>query len=248
MKITGNTILITGGGSGIGLALAEAFVGAGNEVIICGRRESKLQEAQEAMPDIHVKRCDLSVAEERAALFEWTSSYFPQVNVLVNNAGIQRTIDFTKGTEQLFAGENEVETNLVAPIQLSAYFIPVLLEKEESAIVNVSSGLGFVPIAAMPVYCATKAAVHSFSASIRHQLRNTPIKVFEVIPPTVDTELNQEGRAARGQPHMGMPPAPVAQATLDGMENDLFEITVGESGGLASAWNFTEMFQNMNRW
>jgi len=248
MKINGNTILITGGATGIGLAMTETFVNAGNEVIICGRREEKLQEAQELLPPIHARQCDVSKSDEREALFEWITGDFSNLNILINNAGIQRRIDFTRGTEQLLAGENEVEINLVAPIQLSAQFIPFLAEKEEAAIVNVSSGLGFVPLAFMPVYCATKAAVHSFTYSLRHQLRNTTIKVFEVIPPTVDTELDKGERAKwGGLAYMGIPASEVAQATLSGMENDQFEIAVGQAENLASTWEFTQAFQNMNR-
>lgn len=194
MKVKGNTILITGGATGIGFSLAEAFVNAGNEVIICGRRENKLKEAKDKLPQIHTKRCDLSKGEERKLLYDWVISNFKNINMLVNNAGIQRMIDLKKGTQDLLDGEDEIEVNLKAYIHLSAYFIPLFLKRKEAAIVNISSGLAFIPIAIMPVYCATKAAVHSFSLSLRHQLKNTPIKVFEIIPPTVDTELDRGAR------------------------------------------------------
>lgn len=250
MKTTGNTILITGGGTGIGLAMTEAFVGAGNNVIICGRREQKLQEAKELLPDIHIKQCDVSKSEERDALYNWIKDNFNNLNILINNAGIQRMINLTQGNAELLDGEDEIDINFKAPVQLSALFVPLLAERDEAAIINISSGLGFVPIAFMPVYCATKAALHSFTVSLRHQLRNSSIKVFEVIPPTVDTELDKGARDKRGQADHGIPPTDVAIALLQGMENDEFEICVGRAQGLkaGSRENFEEIFNNMNRY
>lgn len=232
MKINGNTILITGGATGIGFELAQAFVKEGNDVIICGRRENKLKDAKSKLPQIHTRVCDLSKEKEREALYNWVKSDFRDINVLVNNAGIQRMIDFKKGISELSAGEDEIDINLKAPIHLSACFIPDLLKQKESAIINVSSGLGFVPIAFMPVYCATKAAIHSFSLSLRHQLRDTSIKVFEVIPPTVDTELDKGARDRRGQKDKGIPPVEVARATLKGLEKNEYEIAIGMAQNL----------------
>ncbi|VVB89359.1 L-rhamnose 1-dehydrogenase (NADP(+)) [uncultured archaeon] len=232
MKINDNTILITGGATGIGFALAEAFVKEGNEVIICGRRENKLEEAKSKLPQIHTRVCDLTKDKEREALYNWVKTDFKDINVLVNNAGIQRMVDFKKGISSLTEGENEIDINLTAPIHLSAYFIPLLLKQKESAIINVSSGLGFIPMAIMPVYCATKAAMHSFSLSIRHQLRDTSIKVFEVIPPMVDTELDKGARDERGQVDKGIPPAEVAKATLKGLEKNEYEIAIGMAQNL----------------
>lgn len=250
MKTNGNTVLITGGATGIGFSLAESFVKSGNEVIICGRRVNKLEEAKIKLPQIHTKKCDLSNEEERKQLYEWASSNFKNINILVNNAGIQRMIDFKKGTQDLFAGEDEIEINLKAYINMSAYFIPTLMKQKEAAIINISSGLGFIPLAIVPVYCATKAAIHSFSLSLRHQLKDTSVKVFEVIPPTVDTDLDKGARAQRGQKDRGIPPAEVAKATIDGLEKDEYEIAVGMAQNLRmSARNNPEqMFQNINRW
>jgi uncharacterized oxidoreductase len=245
MKTKNNTILITGGATGIGLALAEVFLREGNQVVICGRRKEKLLEVQGKFPDMAIKVCDVANAKDRQALFEWATDKFPNLNVLVNNAGIQRQIDLTKGPEDLLSGEDEIAINFDAPIQLSALFIPHLTKQEEAAIVNVSSGLGFVPLTMMPVYCATKAGLHSFSLSLRHQLRKTPVKVFELIPPTVDTELDH-GR--RGQGYRGIPASEVAEATLVGLAKDEFEITVGQSQGLRSAISpeAEQIFQRMN--
>jgi uncharacterized oxidoreductase len=250
MKSGGNTILITGGATGIGFSLAEAFVNAGNEVLICGRREEKLKEAKNKLPQIHTKRCDLSRDEERKLLYEWVSSHFKDINILVNNAGIQRMIDFKKGTEELFDGEDEIEINFKTYVHLAAYFTPLLMKQKEAAIINISSGLGFIPLAIMPVYCATKAAIHSFSLSLRHQLKTTSVKVFEVIPPTVDTELDKGARAKRGQTDRGISPTEVAKATIDGLEKDEYEIAVGMAQNLrmGARTNPDQLFQTMNRW
>ena len=249
MKTTGNTILITGGATGIGFSLAEAFVKAGNEVAICGRREDKLKEAKRKLPQLHITVCDLSKESKRKFLYEWVCSNFSDINILVNNAGIQRMIDFKRGVNELYFGEDEIEVNLKACIHLSALFTPLFLQKEEAAIVNVSSGLGFVPIAIMPVYCATKAAVHSFTMSLRHQLRDTSVKVFEVIPPIVDTELDKGARGHRGQEDRGIPPVEVAKATMKALESNQYEIPVGMAENLRTGarTNPEQLFQNMNQ-
>jgi uncharacterized oxidoreductase len=250
MKTKGNTILITGGATGIGFALAETLVNSGNEVIICGRREAKLKEAKQKLPQIQTKVCDVSAEKEREALFIWVKDNYPDLNVLINNAGIQRMVNLKKGTKELCDGENEIETNIVAPIFLSAYFIPWFLKKKEAAIINVSSGLGFVPIAAMPVYCATKAAVHSFSVSLRHQLKETSIKVFEIVPPAVDTELGRGTTSDESQEYRGIPPSVVAEATIKALAKNKYEIIVGEAKGLVEGarTNPEETFQNINQW
>ena len=249
MKTTGNTILITGGATGIGFSLAETFVKAGNEVVICGRREDKLKEAKRKLPQLHITVCDLSKESKRKFLYEWICSNFSDINILVNNAGIQRMIDFKRGVNELYFGEDEIEVNLKACIHLSALFTPLFLQKEEAAIVNVSSGLGFVPIAIMPVYCATKAAVHSFTMSLRHQLRDTSVKVFEVIPPIVDTELDKGARGHRGQEDRGIPPVEVAKATMKALESNQYEIPVGMAENLRTGarTNPEQLFQNMNQ-
>ena len=228
MNLSNNTILITGGGSGIGLALAERFIKAGSEVIICGRREAKLKEAKEKFPSIHTYVCDVANKSQREELCKWAVSNFPKLNILINNAGIQRQNNFLKGADMASASE-EIETNLVSTIHLSALFIPHLLRKPDSSIINVSSGLGFIPIARMPVYCATKAAIHSFTLSLRHQLKSTSIKVYEIIPPTVDTELDH---GTRPQSFRGMPLNEFADEAMKGLESDNIEVTVGMSKGL----------------
>jgi len=229
MHITGNTILITGGATGIGFALAKVFLQRGNEVLICGRREDKLTEASKKLPKLHTIRCDVADAEGRKRLLDWVMTNFKSLNILVNNAGIQREVDFKKGTVDLMSGENEIEINLQAPVHLSALFIPYLMKQKEAAIVNISSGLAFVPIAIMPVYCATKAAIHSFSLSLRHQLKDTSIEVFEIIPSTTDTELDRGARDKRGQADRGVKPEVVAAAAVDAMEKGNYEAAIGQA-------------------
>ncbi len=248
MQTSNNTILITGGGTGIGFCLAEEFVKAGNAVIICGRREEKLREAKAKLPQLHTKSCDVSSPRDREELFNWTLSNFEGINVLVNNAGVQRMIDLKEGVAGLAKHENEIEINFTSAIQLSAYFIPVFMHRKEAAIINVSSGLAFVPLAAMPIYCATKAALHSLSISLRHQLKSTSIKVFEVIPPTVDTELDRGTRAQRSMTYRGIPPSEVATATMKALADNQYECAVGQAEALvaASRGNFDEQFNRMN--
>lgn len=232
MKTIGQTVLITGGATGIGFALAQAFVKAGNRVIICGRREHKLQEAKLKLPQVETKTCDVSNPQDRQDLFQWTVSKFKDLTVLINNAGIQRQIDFKQGTFDLLNREDEIAPNFEAPVQLSALFIPHLLKHQEAALVNVTSGLAFTPLSVVPIYCATKAALHSFTLSLRHQLSDTSIKVFEVAPPIVDTELDKGAREERQQEDRGIAPEEVAKAVLEGLIDDQFEIVIGMANNL----------------
>jgi uncharacterized oxidoreductase len=231
MKGSGNTILITGGATGIGLALAEALLRSDNEVLICGRRRQKLQAARKKLPDLHVRVCDVTKSRSRFAVVEWATNRFESLNVLVNNAGIQRSVDFTRGQKDIPQAEAEVAVNLTAPIQLSALLIPHLRRQKQAAIVNISSGLAFTPLAAVPVYCATKAAIHSLSLSMRYQLRNTPIRVFEIAPPIVATEL--AGRRRRSEdPGSSMSAEEVARGILAALERDSYEVALGAAAHL----------------
>jgi uncharacterized oxidoreductase len=250
MKGNGNTILITGGATGIGFALAEAFVKAGNKVLICGRREAKLEEAKEKLPQIQTRQCDLSRKEDRESFCDWVRDNHKDLNILVNNAGIQRTINLKKGATELLAGEDEVQTNLIASIHLSAYFAPLLLKKKQAAIMNVSSGLGFIPIAAMPIYCATKAGIHMFTISLRHQLKGTTVKVFEIVPPAVDTDLGKDTTDSSEQEYKGISPSEVAAETLKALKNDEYEVVIGEAKNLVegSRKDFEKTFEELNSW
>jgi uncharacterized oxidoreductase len=237
LDVRGNTVLITGGTTGIGFALAESFVNAGSAVIVCGRRKSKLQLAKHRLQALHIRQCDVSAESERRSLLRWTAKRFPSLNILVNNAGIQRQMDFTSPAvaRPLSSKDDEVTINLAAQIRLCALFTPTLLKRKKAAIINISSGLAFVPIAAMPVYCATKAAIHSFTISLRHQLRDTRVRVFEAAPPTTDTELDASFAGPREQAYRGITPKEVAAAIIEGVKADRQEILVGEAQALYEA-------------
>ncbi len=249
MKIANNTILITGGATGIGFALAEQFLAANNKVIICGRREDALQAAKQKLPALEIRVSDISDVDQRKSLIEWTTERFPNLNVLINNAGIEREVR-VKNTDLAddFLNENEIETNLTAPIHLTFLFLPHLLKQREAAVVNVSSGLGFVPIAVMPVYCATKAALQSFSKSLRYQLKDTNVKVFDVAPPLVETELH-ENVGAKGSQPKGILPEEVAKETLKAIRQDDFEIAIGLARVLRIASRIApnQMFKIINK-
>lgn len=235
MNLTGNTILITGGATGIGLALAESLSALENTVIICGRREDRLLEARAKNPKLYTRVCDVSDRSQQRLLYEWVTSEFPEINMLINNAGIQRDLDLTKGIDEIIEGDNEILINLEAPIILSSLFIPYLGKQDKAAIVNVSSGLAFTPMPRMPVYCATKAALHTYTLTLRQQLSNTTIKVFEVIPPMVDTELNMKGRAERKMQYRGVNSKEYATAVIKGLKNDEFEIYYGQTENARTA-------------
>jgi uncharacterized oxidoreductase len=250
MITNSNTVLITGGATGIGFALAEAFVKEGNKVLICGRREAKLKEARDKLPQIQAMQCDLSKKEDRESFCDRVRDNYKDLNILVNNAGIQKAINLRKGTTELFGGEDEVQINFAAPIHMSAYFAPLLLKKKEAAIINVSSGLAFIPIATMPVYCATKAGIHMFSIALRQQLKGTSVKVFEIVPPAVDTELGKGTTGDSEQEYRGIAPSVVAAVTLEALKNDEYEVVIGEAKGLVerSKKDFEKAFQELNSW
>ncbi|WP_419878161.1 SDR family oxidoreductase [Brevibacillus centrosporus] len=201
MKLSGNTILITGGSTGIGLAFAERFLRYGNKVIVTGRRELVLQQAKEKFPNLITHVSDLNDESGRVALFDWITSNYPEVNVLVNNAGIQQRFHLLKADarDNWRYFNSEITTNIEAPIHLSMLFAPYFATKEEAAIINVTSGLAFTPAAIAPIYSATKAALHSFTMSLRHQLSNTSVKVIEVAPPAVNTDLGGAGLHTQGE-------------------------------------------------
>lgn len=227
MKLSGNTILITGGATGIGLDLAKQFIAAGNKVIICGRRKEKLAGAKAVLPSLITIQADIGDMEERRRLFQTCISDHPGLNILVNNAGIQREIDFRKGEADYLNGDSEIAINLEGTLHLTSLFVPHLMKQKESAVVNVSSGLGLVPLVIVPVYSATKAALHSFSISLRKQLAGTSVKVFEVLPPIVDTDLDRGARDRRGQKDKGIPVDVIASETIKGLAADKPEIPIG---------------------
>ncbi len=185
MNITGNTILITGGGSGIGRALAEALQAKGNTVIIAGRRERVLNAVTQANPGMQSMLLDIQDRSDIEAFARDAVARFPALNVVINNAGIMKP----ETQLDLAIAEETIATNLLGPIRLTAALLPHLLAQPHASVVTVSSGLAFVPMAATPTYSATKAAIHSWSMSMRHQLKGTSVEVVEIAPPYVQTEL-----------------------------------------------------------
>ncbi len=195
MKTSGNTILITGGGSGIGRALAESFHARGNQVVIAGRRPAALDEVTRAHPGMAALVLDL---EDPAAIRDFAArltARFPALNAVIHNAGIMRAEDLLAG-DYLADAEAHITTNLLGPIRLTAALLPHLRRQPDAAILTVSSGLAYIPLAGTPTYCATKAAIHSYTESLRFQLRDTRIEVIELVPPYVQTELMGPGQAA----------------------------------------------------
>ncbi len=195
MKMTGSTILITGGGSGIGRGLAEALHRQGNHVIISGRRQSALDAVTEANPGMSSQILDISEKDGIRDFADRLVSAHPELSVVINNAGIMRLEDVKAAPAYLDDAEDVIVTNLLGPIRLMAMLLPHLLRQPQSALVTVSSGLAFVPLAATPTYCATKAAIHAYTMALRHQLRNTAVEVIEIAPPYVRTELLNAGQA-----------------------------------------------------
>jgi uncharacterized oxidoreductase len=189
MKITNNKILITGGASGIGLGLTERFIQEGNTVIICGRRESVLKEVADKYPSVIIKVCDLSLEADRIALFNWVAENHNDLNVLVNNAGMQNWMNFDDA-DFLQKAKAEITTNIEAPLHLIALFQKLT---SLNTIINVTSGLAFVPYTKVPVYSATKAFFHSLTLSARYLLKEKNIELIELIPPALNTDLGGIG-------------------------------------------------------
>ena len=237
-----NTVLITGGASGIGLGLAERFLRAGSTVVVCGRREEKLREVGLRHPKLRIRVCDLSKESERIALFAWVTRELPRLNMLVNNAGIQLRLSLAEAGKWDEVHE-EIAVNLEAPIHLSMLFLPHLVEQVRPTIINVTSGLAFAPIARMPIYCATKAAMHSFTLTLRRQLAGTAIRVVELIPPTVDTDLGGPGLHK-----FGVSVDEFVDGVMPRLEAGEIEIAYGPSEGLsrASRAELDEAFDRLN--
>jgi uncharacterized oxidoreductase len=200
MKTTGNTILITGGGSGIGRGLAEAFHALGNHVIVAGRRKEVLDETTAANPGMTSLTLDIQDPADIRSFAAKVATRYPALNVLINNAGIMRAEKLQAQQDDLADAEVIIATNLLGPIRLTAALLPLLQKQPRSAIMNVSSGLAFVPMAQTPTYCATKAAIHSYTQSLRHQLRASTTEVLELVPPYVATDLMDGASDPRAMP------------------------------------------------
>nr|WKF60692.1 putative oxidoreductase [Paraburkholderia busanensis] len=199
MEMTGNTILITGGGSGIGRGLAEAFHHAGNQVIIAGRRVDLLESVAVANPGMKTAMLDVNDEASVARFADAVARDYPALNVLINNAGIMKAENWLEDTVDTKIAGDTIHTNLLAPIQLTAALLPQLRKQSRATIMTVTSGLAYLTMAATPSYCATKAAMHAFGDALRYQLRETNVDVLEIAPPYVQTELMGEHQAS--DPH-----------------------------------------------
>ncbi|MDK4685376.1 SDR family NAD(P)-dependent oxidoreductase [Kingella negevensis] len=219
MKLNGHTVLITGGATGIGFALAKKFHTAGNQIILVGRREDVLQQATAQLSGCRIAVADVSKTEDRERLVR----DFPEVSVLVNNAGIQFTKRLDAQNDDEIA--QEININLTAPAQLTRAFLPILTAKQESAVINVSSGLAIVPKETCALYCATKAALHSFSQVLRWQMENTSLRVFEIMPPMVATPMSQ----GKGHANLKISPDELADEFWRDFERNHFEIMAGKT-------------------
>ena len=239
MKTSNNKILITGGASGIGLGLTERFVKENNTVIICGRRESILKEVSDRFPSVITRRCDLSAAKEREELFRWISEKHNDLNVLINNAGIQQKMSISDNDFFLRA-EEEIAINIEAPVHLASLFINL---KSLDTIINVTSGLSFVPLTSVPVYCASKAFLHSFTLSLRHLVKSNHIEVIEVIPPALNTDLG-----GKGIHNDATPVSNFINAVFEQLKQGRIEITFGFSEAMTKAGpeDLLKAFTRMN--
>jgi uncharacterized oxidoreductase len=203
MKLSGNTILITGGGSGIGRGLAESFLKLGNQVIVAGRRQDVLDETTKANPGIASMALDVNDPEAIRVFAARVTAEHPDLNVLINNAGIMKPENLRDLPDGLDDSESTITTNLLGPIRLIAALLPHLQKQAHPVIINVSSGLGFVPLPITPTYSATKAALHSYTISLRVQLGGA-VEIIEIIPPAVATDLTP-GRSAADPRMMSVP-------------------------------------------
>jgi len=236
MRTHSNTVFITGASSGIGRGLAEALHKLGNRVVISGRREAALKSICEANPGMRYFALDVTDSGSVRDVARKVAEEFPDLNCVFNNAGVQKGHDFAAGDvldEQ--AVLEEVNTNLLGVIRVASAFLPHLRGQPSSTLVNVSSGLAFVPLARFPVYCATKAAVHSFTMSLRHQFKGTGVKVIELVPPYVATELGKESKAGGQFGPQPMPLEAFIAETMKGLEGDADEVVIGDARKLVAA-------------
>ena len=232
MRLSGNTMLITGGTDGIGLEMAKRFLKLGNKVIICGRSQKKYEKIKREFPELNARIADLSSSEERKALVDWVLSEFPDVNMLFNNAGmqVQRDMNLMTMDKPWSFYQMEVAVNIEAPFDLTIQFLPHFAKKEYAAIVNVTSGLAFVPRINAPIYCAAKAALHSWTLSTRMLTARTGIEVIEVVPCSAKTNLGSSDKDANTDMKTdGVSVYDLVDGIFKGFEDGLPEIGYGTS-------------------
>jgi uncharacterized oxidoreductase len=223
MKLENRTVLITGGTSGIGLELAKQLLERANTVIVTGRDPERLDAAKRALPAVHVFKSDVSNPQAITALHELLLAQFPALDTLVNNAGIMRNLNLSQDRD-LNDVTREIEINLSGPVRMVQQFLPHLLTRNGALLVNISSGLAFIPFPASPVYCATKAAIHSFTQSLRAQLDGTSVTVIELAPPAVETPLLRGEFADEMKGQKAMDVRLLAKRAISGIEAGKLEI------------------------
>jgi len=227
MELTKNTILITGGTGGFGVEFASRFIALGNTVIVTGRNADKLQELKQKFPAIHVIQSDVSSADAIARLYQRIIAEFPELNIIINNAGEMRGISLHKGHD-LQDITREIEINLMGPIRMVQQFLPHLKTKKTAAIVNVTSGIALMTFPAAPIYGASKSGLRSYTQALRVQLKKTSVKVFEVIAPGSSTPLNDKFKNVDGfNASMLMAPDKLIDQTIKGLKSDTYEIYPG---------------------
>lgn len=228
MKTTGNIVLITGGGSGIGFEIARLFSQKGNQVIITGRNAARLQQAAAQLSNTTAIPADINKEEDVDQLLKKVNADFPGLNVLINNAGHAYAYQLSAQANAFEKASEEMLTNYLSVVRLNERFLPLLAQQKDAAIVNVSSIVAFVPSHSISTYAASKAALHSYSQTLRFALEKTgSIKVFELMPPLVNTEFSKEIGGENG-----IPPAVVAEDLLKAFEKDIYEIHVGNTADI----------------
>lgn len=239
MNLSNNKILITGGASGIGLGFTKRFYEEKNQLIVVGRRAEELQKLSDNYPGVITRVCDVTSEQERNALFAWINAEHPDLNVLLNNAGIQQWMQLSD-PDFMERAQKEIDTNIIAPLHLTQLFIGL---KSAKAVMNVSSGLSFCPLTKTPVYSATKAFFHSYTLSLRYLLKEKNIEVIEVIPPALNTDLGGKGL------HEQAPPvADFILSIFDQLKEGKNELTFGFSELMRNAGpeEIKQAFARMN--
>lgn len=227
MVLNNKIALVTGGGSGIGLAISKALVKQGVRVIICGRNKAKLEQVKQQYPELEIAECDITNTDQIKKLLSVVEEKFGGIDLLINNAGMFAQVDYTIPIDSFEMQEHEIDVDFTSPLRMIHYFLPLLKSRKEAAVINVSSGLAFVPLTLAPVYCASKAAIHSWTQSFRHQMANTSLKVFELMPPLVETDMVEDFKDQKM-----MKPEALANDFIKGLLADTLEITPGQSSQL----------------
>ena len=227
MKLEKKTALVTGGGSGIGLAISKALLANGVNVIICGRNKTKLEKAKAANPKLEIEVCDISDTEQIKNLVKALSTKYNGIDMLINNAGVFEKVDYTKSIDSFEIQEREINIDLISPLRMIHHFLPMIKSRKEGAIINVSSGLAYVPLTLAPAYSASKAGLHAWTRSFRYQMAGTSVKVFELMPPLVETDMVKDFEGQKM-----MKPDKLAQDFIKGLLSDTMEITPGQSSQL----------------